>query len=70
MDRNHTSSRNGLTEANLGDKTQARNSTIKYIFYIKYVKEYELRVIIWECSGVPSNDIEDTSDLYVTGRMG
>ena len=35
-----------------------------------YAKEYELRVIIWDCSGVPSSDIEDTSDLYVTGRIG
>lgn len=27
-------------------------------------------MIVWDCSDVPSSDIEDTSDLYVTGRIG
>ena len=35
-----------------------------------YLQEYEIRLIIWECDGIPANDIEDTSDLFITARIG
>lgn len=31
---------------------------------------YELRVVVWDIEDVPSQDIEDCSDLYVTGMVG
>ena len=33
-------------------------------------KLFELRVVVWECKDVPAADIEDASDLYVTGTLG
>ena len=29
-----------------------------------------MRTVVWECEDVPNNDIEDASDLYVTGTLG
>lgn len=33
-------------------------------------QKYELRVVIWEVNDCPAMDIEDTSDLFVTGQVG
>lgn len=33
-------------------------------------KEFELRVVIWDCKNIPICDIEDTTDIYLTGTVG
>lgn len=32
--------------------------------------KYELRVVVWEVEGVPCQDVEDCSDLFITGLIG
>lgn len=32
--------------------------------------DFEIRVIVWECEDVPASDWEDTSDIFITGRIG
>jgi hypothetical protein len=35
-----------------------------------FKKEFEVRAVVWGCEDVPANDIEDCSDLFITGRVG
>lgn len=32
-------------------------------------KLFEIRVVVWECNNVPSQDIEDCSDLYIIAKL-
>lgn len=51
---------------------------VKYIDEVNFIWNltprpkcyYELRVVVWDVEDVPSQDIEDCSDLYVTGMVG
>jgi hypothetical protein len=31
-------------------------------------KQFELRVVVWECYDVPMMDVEDCVDIYIEGR--
>jgi len=33
------------------------------------LKNFELRVVIWDAYDVPSSDAEDTSDMYITAYI-
>jgi hypothetical protein len=35
----------------------------------KAAGNFELRVIVWSCSGMPNNDIEDMNDLFVVCKF-
>jgi len=41
----------------------------KYDIKPKPPSDYELRCVVWDCEDVPNNDVEDCSDLFITGTM-
>ena len=48
----------------------AIDKKIKWYIEPKPHLEFEIRVVVWECSNVPARDKEGTSDIYIIGKIG